>query len=44
VHHPRVGIAKKAPVGYDIYNCGADENPYSFAYILGAVIWLPQLP
>jgi hypothetical protein len=44
VHHPGVGIAKKAPVGKNIHNCSADENPYSFAYVLGTIIWLPQVP
>jgi hypothetical protein len=44
VHHPGVGIAKKAPVGQKIHNGCADENRYSLAYVLRAVIWLPQVP
>jgi hypothetical protein len=44
VHYPGVGVSKKAPVGKNIDNGGADENPYSFAYVLRAVVRLAQAP
>jgi hypothetical protein len=44
VHYPRVEITQKAPVGQNVPNRGADENPYSSADVLGAVIGLSQAP
>src|SRR4030042_6077081 len=44
VHDPGVGIAKKAPVGQNIDNGGADENPYSFAQVFGAVFRFSHAP
>ncbi len=44
VHHPGVGIAKKASVGQDIHHHGADENRYSPAHVSEAVLRPPQTP